>query len=189
LLPDAVVEYAKQGIQILKDFEANNYTADVDDWFIEATPTAIDGMGEFVISSRREDLALQERRAIRNSDEMTQLQIDVIMAGMDELMEQMHLEINDLKAELEQVRNAPSPSQDRTPALAATRNEDALDFTDQEDKQLTAALVLASLSFVFWMIWALIAIKNILFPAKQAVNNPSNSIPADDASKSDIHPI
>lgn len=116
-------------------------------WTFEQDTEAIIGAADFVISSKRDsilDIQLQEVRG------------DAV--ELEEMLRKLNTELATARSETESLRERLAEAegevtQVKVDMVSSQAEYGGGDFTESDEQQLRAALVLSSLTFVFWMAW------------------------------------
>ena len=143
-------------------------------WFFEKETTAIAGAGPYVFSVKRREIADIKLEELTLQVEVLVTQLTALAGGgggavasdggynmsdvLDTLQKEvdaLYDEVSDLADQLDSVAASSgvvAPTEQNTNAAAAS-GIDGVFFTEKDETQIKAALVLSSFSFVFWMIW------------------------------------
>lgn len=122
LVPESIRNIGQAGIDML---EVDTPNATVPTWTFELETNPGPGQGDYVISSRRRTYA--------------EYQLSSTTEDVEDLLQQ----VADLRRQIEAVNSYQA---------ASVNEDDFREFTEDDERQLKAALALASLSFAFWII-------------------------------------
>lgn len=134
ILPNADVQaFAKTGIDLLEQ----NLLPNATNWTFETDTLPMEGAGDYVISVKRQSIADIERAALMDDVEElkdTVMTLKTMLEGAYDEIDSLTGSDGSVSAQVEKWMTANVAS---------------------KDSQLTAALVLASLSFAFWVVFGL----------------------------------
>lgn len=125
------------------------------DWIFEQDTAAIVGAGDYVISAKRKTIADVQLQDLREDSSEVKTEVLALRALVDEQ--------RGVIANLESRLAAAETKVDTVTGTVNTANQErdngaaglVGDFSETDEQQLRAALVLSSLSFVLWMVWIL----------------------------------
>lgn len=155
-VPDNVRTIGLAGIDMLAS------TANATDWTFESSTTPGDGQGDYVISVKRRSFGEYQRNLFDGDSIHLQNEINNVRAEL----QTERSKVSALENELGTIREQMGGQAD-TPITSSAQYSE---FTDDDASQISAALIMSSISIALWAVAA-------AFVAFRMFNRPNKDVP------------